>query len=99
MDTALLVSIISAVAGLGSAAFTWRTSRRATDSGERVALAQIEAGAYARAQQAYEAALGRMQAELDRQSVQIDVLQRQVSRLIRQVRDAGLVPVTSSEEQ
>lgn len=98
MDTSVIVACIAAVAGVVSALFTWRGSRRATDSGERVAIAQIEAGAAERARQVYEGALGRMQAEIDRQARQINVMQRQIARLTRQVREAGLVPVTSSEE-
>lgn len=61
-------------------------------------MRQLEAGAYERAKQFYEGTLTRMQAEIDRQSAQINVMQRQMSRLTKQVRDAGLVPATSSED-
>ena len=103
MDAAVIVAIVSGVVGLASAVYTARsasrTSAKKTEADERVALRQIEAGAYERARQMYEETLGRMQAEIDRQSAQINILQRQVSRLSRQVRDAGLVPVTSSEDE
>lgn len=99
MDTSIVVAALAALAAVTSAVFTWRAARRATDSTERVALRQIEAGAYERAKAFYEGTLTRMQAEIDRQARQINSLQTQVSRLSRQVRDAGLVPVTSSEEE
>jgi len=77
---------------------TARTNQSKAEADERTALRQIEAGVYERAKQFYEATLNRMQAEIDRQSAQINALQRQVARLTRQARDAGLVPVTSSED-
>lgn len=106
MDTSIVVAALAALAAVTSAIFTWRGARRATDSGERVALRQIEAGAYERARASYEGVLKTnegvlksMQTEMDRQAKQINTLQRQVARLSRQVRDAGLVPVTSSEDE
>lgn len=99
MDTSIVVAVIAAAAAVTSAVFTWKSSKRATDSGERVALRQVEAGAYERARQMYEGALTRMQAEIDRQARQILDLQRQLARLVRQMRAAGLEPVTSSEEE
>lgn len=69
-----------------------------TEADERVALRQIEAGAYARAKEFYEGTLTRMQTEINRQAAQINAMQRQMSRLTKQVRDAGLVPATSSED-
>ncbi|NUP24002.1 MAG: hypothetical protein HOZ81_49705 [Streptomyces sp.] len=102
MDAAVIVAIVSGVVGLASAVYTARSASRTsaakTEADERVALRQIEAGAYERARQMYEGTLGRMQGEIDRQAKQINSLQTQVSRLSRQVRDAGLVPVTSSED-
>ncbi|MEU8199303.1 hypothetical protein AB0C10_36515 [Microbispora amethystogenes] len=103
MDSAVAVAAIGGVLGLISAAYTARSANRAnqqkTEADERTALRQIEAGAYERAKQFYESTLVRMQGEIDRQAAQINALQRQVSRLTRQVRDAGLVPVTSSESE
>lgn len=103
MDAAVIVAVISGVIGLGSAVYTARsasrTSAKKTEADERVALRQIEAGAYERAKEFYEGTLTRMQGEIDRQAAQINTLQRQVTRLSRQVRDAGLVPVTSSEDE
>lgn len=99
MDTSIVVAALAALAAVTSAVFTWRASRRATDSSERVALRQVEAGAYERAKEFYESTLAGMQSEISRQAKQINSLQRQVSRLTRQVRDAGLVPVTSSEDE
>lgn len=102
MDAGVIVAVISGVVGLASAAYTARSASRTsaakTDADERTAIRQLEAGAYERARQVYEGTLTRMQAEIDRQSGQINTLQRQVSRLSRQVRDAGLVPATSSED-
>ncbi|MFI6883354.1 hypothetical protein [Streptosporangium canum] len=102
MDPTIIVAIIGGLAGAVSAVYTARSAGRASqtksEADERAALRQIEAGAYERARQVYEGALGRMQNEIDRQAAQINALQRQVSRLTRQVREAGLVPVTSSEE-
>lgn len=99
MDTSIVVAALAALAAITSAIFTWRGARRATDSTERVALRQIEAGAYERAKEFYEGTLTRMQDEINRQAKQINVLQGQVARLSRQVRTAGLVPVTSSEDE
>lgn len=102
MDAGVIVAVISGVVGLASAAYTARSASRTsaakTDADERTAIRQLEAGAYERARQVYEGTLGRMQSEIDRQAAQINILQRQVSRLTRQVRDAGLVPATSSED-
>lgn len=98
MDTSVVAAALAALAAITSAAFTWRSSMKATDTGERIALHQIEAGAYERARQSYEGALARMQAEIDRQGNQIHGLQRQVARLTRQVTQAGLVPAISVEE-
>ncbi|MEV6159431.1 hypothetical protein AB0L53_54775 [Nonomuraea sp. NPDC052129] len=102
MDAGVIIAVISGLVGLASAAYTARSASRTsvakTEADERVALRQIEAGAYERARQVYEGTLGRMQSEIDRQAAQINTLQRQVSRLSRQVRDAGLVPATSSED-
>jgi hypothetical protein len=102
MDAAVIVAVISGLIGLASAVYTARSASRTsaakTEADERVALRQLEAGAYARAKEFYEGTLTRMQGEIDRQARRINVLEGQVSRLSRQVRDAGLVPVTSSED-
>jgi SMC interacting uncharacterized protein involved in chromosome segregation len=102
MNTAVIVAAIGALASIAAAYFTARAATRAgqakADVDDRASVRQIEAGAAERARQVYEGALSRMQAEIDRQAKQINGLQRQVSRLSRQVRDAGLVPVSSSEE-
>jgi SMC interacting uncharacterized protein involved in chromosome segregation len=103
VDATVYVAVISGLAAVVSAVYTarsaGRTTQKKTEADEHVALRQVEAGAYDRARQFYEATLTRMQAEIDRQSGQINTLQRQVSRLSRQIRDNGLVPVSSSEEE
>lgn len=93
--TAVIVAAVGAVSSVAAAVYTARTT---TGAGERASIRQVEAGAYERARESYEGALARMQAEIDRQARQMNTLQRQVARLLKQVRDAGLVPVTSSEE-
>lgn len=99
MDWAsIAVSGIGASVGIISAVLSSRSAKRATESGEQIAKANVEAGAYARAQQMYEGTVTRMQTEIDRQGGQIAALQRQVARLLRQVTDAGLVPATIPEE-
>lgn len=102
MDVAVIVATISGVIGLASAIYTARSASRSsvakTEADERAALRQVEAGAYARAKEFYVDTLTRMQAEIDRQAKRTNALESQVSRLTRQVRDAGLVPVTSSED-
>ncbi len=103
MDNTVIVAIIGGIASIVAAYFTARAASRASqkkiEADERTALRQIEAGAYDRAKQFYEGTLTRMQGEIDRQARQINTLQRQVHRLTRQVREAGLVPVVSSEEE
>ncbi|HUR74464.1 MAG TPA: hypothetical protein VMZ00_09310 [Sporichthya sp.] len=102
MDAGVIVAVISGVIGLASAIYTarsaGRTSAAKTEADERIAVRQVEAGAYERARQTYEGALGRMQTEIDRQARQISALQRQVALLTRQVRGAGLVPATGGED-
>jgi vacuolar-type H+-ATPase subunit H len=99
----IIVATIGGVAGLASAVYTARAASRAsqkkTEADERAALRQIEADAYERARESYEGILAQLRTEVDRQARQINGLQRQIARLSRQVRDAGLVPVTSSEEE
>lgn len=102
MDAGIIVAVVSGLVGLASAVYTARSAARTsaakTESDERVATRQIEAGAYARAKEFYEGTLTRMQGEIDRQSKRINTLEGQVSRLTRQVREAGLVPATSRED-
>lgn len=99
MDTtAVIVAAIGAVASVAAAVATARTASKASDSAERVTVRQIEADAYKRARESYEGVLANMRTEINRQAAQVNALQRQVARLIRQVSAAGLVPVTSSEE-
>ena len=103
MEVAVIVAIIGGLASVVASYFTARAATKAgqarADVDERSSVRQIEAGAYERARQVYEGALSRMQTEIDRQAKQIDTLQRQVARLSKQVRDVGLVPATSSEEE
>jgi SMC interacting uncharacterized protein involved in chromosome segregation len=96
--TAVLVAAIGSVASIAAAIVTARTASRGARATESVAIRQIEADAAKRAREVYEGALDRMQREINRQADQVNALQRQVYRLTRQVRAAGLVPVTSSEE-
>lgn len=91
MDPTVIVAAIGGLSGLGAAIYSARSARRATET-------SVEAGAYERARQMYEGTVTRMQTEIDRQGRQIGALQKQVARLTRQVRDAGLVPITSTEE-
>ncbi|MEU7741966.1 hypothetical protein [Nonomuraea sp. NPDC049158] len=102
MDAGVIVAVISGIVGLASAVYTARSASRTsaakTEADERVALRQIEAGAFARAKEFYVDALTRMQGEIDRQAKRINILEGQVTRLSRQVRDVGLVPVTSNED-
>jgi predicted RNase H-like nuclease (RuvC/YqgF family) len=110
VDVAVYVAVISGICAVTAAVYTARSAHRTTqektEAEERVALRQIEAGAYERAKQFYEGTLTRMQDEIDRQAGQIDgqarqigALQRQLARLLRQVRDAGLVPVINGDEE
>lgn len=103
MDPTIIVATIGGTLGLASAAYTARSARRATDSktaaDERAALRQIEAQAYERARDGYEDILNQLRTEMNRQARQIGTLQRQVTALMRQVREAGLVPVTTSSEE
>jgi hypothetical protein len=103
VDAGVIVAVISGIVGLVSAVYTARsasqTSAAKSEADERVALRQIEAGAYARAKEFYVDTLTRMQGEIDRQARRVNILEGQVSRLSRQVRDAGLVPVTSGEDE
>lgn len=103
MEAAVIVAVISGVVGLISAIYTARSASRTsaakTEADERVALRQIEAGAYDRAKEFYVDTLTRMQGEIDRQTRRVNVLEGQVTRLSRQVRAAGLVPVTSGEDE
>ena len=114
MDSTIVVAIVVGLSGIVGAWFSARAATKAAmrkaDSEERVAVQQIEAGAFGRAKEFYESTLSgmkteltrqadRMQREIDQQAVQITTLQRQVARLSRQVRDAGLVPVTSGENE
>lgn len=114
MDSSIVVAIVVGLSGIVGAWFSARAATKAamrkSDSDERVAVQQIEAGAFGRAQEFYESTLAgmkteltrqaeRMQREIDQQAFQITTLQGQVSRLSRQVRDAGLVPATSSEDE
>lgn len=110
MDAGIIVAVVSGIIGLASAIYTARSAAKSqaakTGADERVALRQIEADAYKRARESYEGVLKTnegvlksMQTEIDRQAKQINVLQGQVARLSRQVRTAGLVPVTSSEDE
>lgn len=114
MDATVYVAVISGLAAVVSAAYTARSAGRSSqkkteseaqaakeraESEERAAVRQIEAAAYERARESYDGILGQLRTESDRQARQINALQRQVARLTRQVRDAGLVPVTSSEEE
>ncbi|MGI5293279.1 hypothetical protein ACQEVF_59580 [Nonomuraea polychroma] len=96
--TAVIVAALGAMASIAAAVGTARAASRGARATESVALHHIEADAAKRAREVYEGALDRMQREIDRQAAQINALQRQIYRLTRQVRAAGLVPVTSSEE-
>jgi hypothetical protein len=96
--TAVLVAALGVLASIGAAIVTARTARRGALAAESVGLRQVEADAYKRARESYDAALTLMQGEIGRLTAQVGHLQRQVSALTRQVRAAGLVPVTSSEE-
>jgi SMC interacting uncharacterized protein involved in chromosome segregation len=96
--TAIIVAAIGALTSVAAAYGTARAASRGARATENVAIRQIEADATKRAREVYEGALDRMQREIDRQAAQINALQLQVVRLTRQVRAAGLVPVTSSEE-
>lgn len=102
MDSAVIVAAIGALASIAAAIVTARSASRGAQASalatERITMHQIEADAAKRAKEVYDGALERMQSEITRQARQINALQRQVYRLTRQVRDAGLVPVTSSEE-
>jgi hypothetical protein len=102
MEASIVVALIAALAAVTSAVYTARSAARASlrsaEVDDRAAVRQIEAGVARRVAAAYERTLGGMQAEIDRQARQINALQRQVARLTRQIRAAGLVPVTSSEE-
>jgi hypothetical protein len=103
MDAGVIVAVVSGIVGLASAIYTARSAARTsaakTESEERTANRQIEAGAYARAKEFYEGTLAGMQNEIDRQTRRVNVLERQVFRLSKQVRDAGLVPATSSDDE
>ncbi|MEU6781505.1 hypothetical protein ABZ912_20055 [Nonomuraea angiospora] len=103
MEPAVIVAAIGAVASIAASFLTARATTKAnerrSDAEERVTLRQVEADAYKRARETYDGAMERMQAEILRQARQINSLQRQVARLNKQVREAGLVPVTSSEEE
>lgn len=96
--TAVLVAAIGALASIAAAVGTARAATRGAKATAAVSLQQVEAEAYKRARDSYESAMKTMQAEIERQARQINTLQLQVVRLTRQVRAAGLVPVTSSEE-
>ena len=93
------------VVGWFSARAATRAALRKTDSDERVAVQQIEAGAFGRAKEFYETTLTRMQTEIDRQARQIGTLQRKVDAQQRtitawgeQMTMAGLVPVTVPDD-
>ncbi len=114
MDATVYVAVISGLAAVVSAVYTARSAGRTTqkkteaeeraaaqraEAEDRAALRQIEAAAYERAREGYEDILTQLRTEVDRQARQINALQRQVSQMTRQIRDAGLVPVISSEEE
>ncbi|MFB4275719.1 hypothetical protein ACBJ59_10540 [Nonomuraea sp. MTCD27] len=95
MDSSVVVAIVVGLSGIVGAWFSARAATKAamrkTDSEERVALQQIEAGAFGRAKEFYESTLAGMKAELtrqaqqmqreiDQQAVQIGRLQRKVNR-------------------
>lgn len=113
MDSSIVVAIVVGLSGVVGAWFSARAATKAamrkTDSDERVATQQIEAGAFGRAKDFYETTLAgmkteierqaqQMQREIDRQARRIQILEGQVFRLTRQVREAGLVPATSDDE-
>ena len=113
MDPNVVVAVVAGLSAIIGAWFSARAATRAalrkTDSEERVAVRQLEAGAFERAKAIYEATLTRMQSEIERQAQQmqreidqqarqIGALQRQVALLTRQVRGAGLVPAVNGED-
>lgn len=101
--TSVLVAAIGAMASVAAAIVTARTTARNARSGQAVALRQIEADAYARARASYEAAMATdkasYEAAIGRLRARVAELERQVSRWSRQMRAAGLVPVSVDEEE
>jgi hypothetical protein len=88
---AVVTGLCAVIGAWFSASAATKAALRKSDSEERVAVRQLEAGAFERAKSIYEATLTRMQAEIerqgqqmqreiDRQSVQIGALQRKVAR-------------------
>jgi len=103
MDTAIIVSLIGGAVAVATAVYSARNARRATkeraDQDARLARMSAEDSAYRRAE-AFDVGLQqRMQAEINRQAGEIRALQRQVNRLSKQIREAGLVPVSGEEDQ
>lgn len=103
LDPTVYVAVVSGLAAVVAAVYTarsaGRSSQKKTEADERAALRQIEAEAYERARESYDGILAQLRTEIDRQARQINNLQHQVTRLSRQIRDNGMVPVTSSEEE
>jgi hypothetical protein len=104
----LVTLAVAIVPGATAAWFAYRSATKA----HAVESSKVDGAAYDRAKLIYESALQTLEDQLieEREGAaalrtevravrrQVQSLQSQVSLLIRQVRDAGLVPVTIPEE-